>query len=74
MIEREIQDRNNTVWKCVQAFSGVSGDLAEKAKEIEGDRTKVTVVCTPSGGAQTVRLQLNEGWGKTIFPTISLQN
>lgn len=51
----------------MQAFSGMSKDKTEKATELAEDkRGQVTVVCTPSGGAQTVRLQLDENWNESI--------
>lgn len=61
--QREITDENNTAWTCVQAYAGLDSKAAEKATEIaESDEGTVTVVCTPSGGAQTVRLELNKNW------------
>jgi hypothetical protein len=67
MEQREITDSNNTRWTCVEAFGGMNEKLAEKAKEItESENGKVTVVCTPSGGAQTVRLQLAEDWQESM--------
>ena len=37
--------------------------MAEKAIDLtENKQGKVTVVCTPTGGAQTVRLDLDENW------------
>lgn len=62
MKQREVTDTNNTRWTCVQAFAGSNNEeLAEKGKEINGNG-KVDVVCTPSGGQQSVRLQLNDEW------------
>lgn len=64
MTERVVTDSDNKQWTCVQAFSGGDNpELAEKAKEINGNG-KVDVVCTPSGGEQSVRLQLQEDWEK----------
>ena len=63
MTQREVTDQNNTTWTCVQAYGGLSGKAAEKAAEItETDDGKVPVVCTPSGGAQSVRLSLPTDW------------
>jgi hypothetical protein len=62
MTQREVTDNNNTRWTCVQALSATGNEeLAEKAKEQTGNG-KVPVVCTPSGGAQSVRLELEENW------------
>lgn len=60
MILREIQDNDNVRWQCVEAYSAVAG-----SEEILND-SMVTVVCTPSGGAQTVRLQLQKGWNESL--------
>ncbi|WP_224996430.1 hypothetical protein [Cesiribacter sp. SM1] len=63
MEQREVTDQEGTSWTCVQAFAGVSGALAEKAKELSEDKNhKVPVVCTPRGGAQSVRLELANDW------------
>jgi hypothetical protein len=56
MKQREITDENNVKWQCVQAFAGI------ETERIENDEGKVPVVCTPSGGAQTVRLDLSKNW------------
>ena len=67
MIQREVTDKEGTRWTCVQAYSGLEGKLAEKAAELaETSQGKVTVVCTPSGGAQTVRLELEETWHEQL--------
>ncbi|HEY9421503.1 MAG TPA: hypothetical protein VIW92_08820 [Thermoanaerobaculia bacterium] len=63
MKQREIQDDENIAWTCVQAFSGLSGQAAEEAAErIESEEGRVPVVCTPSGGEQSVRLELPKDW------------
>lgn len=63
MQQREVTDQHHTTWTCVQAYAGVDSAAATEATErstsAEGT---VTVVCTPSGGAQTVRLDLNQDW------------
>lgn len=63
MKQREIQDADNTTWTCVQALSGLSGQAAvEAAEKIESAEGSVPVVCTPSGGEQSVRLDLPGDW------------
>jgi hypothetical protein len=63
MKQREVTDSNNTTWTCAQAYAAVNSEAAEKAMDIsENAEGKVPVVCTPSGGAQTVRLQLPSNW------------
>ena len=63
MKQREVTDKEGTRWTCVQAFSALEGKAGEIAAELsETDEGKVQVVCTPSGGAQTVRLDLEQNW------------
>ena len=60
---REVQDGEGTTWSCIQAYAGLSNDAEKReAALIEGAPNLVEVVCTPSGGAQTVRLQLASDW------------
>lgn len=61
---REVTDDEGTTWSCVQAFAGLSDDgaareAAEQAAEGDG---KLAVVCTPRGGAQSVRVELPPDW------------
>ena len=63
MKQREVTSQDNTTWTCVQAYAGVESAAAEEAVEkSESDEGTVPVVCTPSGGAQTVRLELAKDW------------
>lgn len=62
MKQREVQDQNNTRWVCVEALSGLSDNTSEVAEKIQDRNGKVPVVCTPSGGAQTVRIKVNPDW------------
>ena len=58
---REVTDGEGVTWSCVQAYAGLNeGGENEEAAWVEGDLFQV--VCTPSGGAQTVRLELQGGW------------
>ena len=67
MKQREVTDNENTRWNCVQAFSMANKENLDKATELsENDGDKVTVVCTPTGGAQTVRLELDAGWEELL--------
>lgn len=61
---REVTDEGGVTWSCVQAYAGLSGGGGSKdeAARVEGARDTFEVVCTPSGGAQTVRLELKGGW------------
>jgi hypothetical protein len=62
-----VQDAENTTWTCVQALSGLTGQAAEEAAErIESEKGTVPVICTPSGGEQSVRLELPRDWVDTM--------
>ncbi|HYF58057.1 MAG TPA: hypothetical protein VEA81_03780 [Burkholderiaceae bacterium] len=63
MKQREVQDDDRTRWTCAQALAGVDGDAADVAqRKADADGAPVAVVCTPSGGARSVRLALASGW------------
>jgi predicted RNase H-like nuclease (RuvC/YqgF family) len=67
MIQREVTDQENIRWTCVQAFSATHEKALEKLESMAAkDNGKITVVCTPSGGAQTVRLELDKDWEHQI--------
>ncbi|HLL81951.1 MAG TPA: hypothetical protein VK420_04845 [Longimicrobium sp.] len=63
---REVTDGDGVRWTCVQAYAGLaqSADEAgnQEAARVDGERDRFRVVCTPSGGAQTVALELPGGW------------
>jgi hypothetical protein len=65
---REVTDADGTTWSCVQAFAGLGDGAAAQAaaeRAAEGDGT-VAVVCTPGGGAQSVRLSLPADWAHAL--------
>ena len=67
MKQREITGKENIKWTCVQAYAGLDGKLSEETLELsENNDGTVTVVCTPSGGAQTVRLHLSRDWEQQL--------
>jgi hypothetical protein len=60
---REITDDNGVTWSCIQAFAGFGNNPAKAdAARVEGTADRFHVVCTPSGGARSVRIELPEGW------------
>lgn len=65
-MERAVSDGNGITWTCIQAFTGLS-DQAEnqEAAQVKGQEGIYWVVCTPSGGAKSVRLKLPDGWETT---------
>ena len=52
---RLVTDADAIQWSCIEASA---------ARLTEDDDAPVPVVCTPSGGAQSVRLDLPRGWGE----------
>jgi hypothetical protein len=58
---RDVLDADGITWTCIQAFAGLGNDPEKTAAaRVEGGR--VQVVCTPSGGARSVRLHLSPDW------------
>ena len=63
MKQREVTDSENIKWTCVQAYAGMEGKVSEKTEELsENNEGNVPVVCTPTGGAQSVRIELAKEW------------
>jgi hypothetical protein len=60
---REVTDADGIAWSCVQAFAGLGGgpDKTEAAR-VDGSDELLHVVCTPSGGARSVHLELGRRW------------
>ena len=61
MDQREVTDREGITWTCIQALSGIS----DEAAQVKGEEDRYWVVCTPSGGAQSVRVKLQGNWQTT---------
>ena len=62
-MEREIRDSNGITWVCIQAYSGLSHNAENQdAAQVKGQEDSYWVVCTPSGGAKSVRLKLEGEW------------
>ena len=67
MKQREVQDGENVRWTCAQALAGVGSSVeAAAAAQVESDAGTVPVVCTPSGGARSVRVELASGWEERL--------
>lgn len=60
---REVTDAGGTAWTCLEAFAGLGSDAAKDAAARIAGPGNVAVVCTPSGGARSVRLSLPPDWG-----------
>jgi hypothetical protein len=64
---RAVTDQEHTTWTCVQAYTDLNEDPDEGASGISSDEEgHVSVICTPSGGAQSVRLDLNPDWAEAL--------
>ena len=59
---RTVTDGDNVVWTCVQAYAGLTEPRRAEADAVLATDELVAVVCTPSGGAQSVRVELPAGW------------
>lgn len=64
MTTRDVTDADGTRWTCAQAYAGLAAD--SPAAEATSDGATVDVVCTPDGGAQTVRLALPPDWRTSV--------
>ena len=62
--QREVTDSEQTKWTCVQAYAGLGDGAAAEAlaERLATEGKPVPVVCTPTGGAQSVRLELSHDW------------
>ncbi|AWB19971.1 hypothetical protein DA075_02675 [Methylobacterium currus] len=56
--QRDVTTRDGTAWTCIEALA----DMPESAKDKLAGEGRRAVVCTPSGGAHSVRLSLAEDW------------
>jgi hypothetical protein len=64
---REVSDGEGITWSCIQAFAGLGNDPEKTdAARVDGTRNQVHVVCTPSGGAKSVRIELTEDWETSL--------
>ena len=64
---REVSDAEGITWTCIQAFAGLGNDPEKTdAARVDGTRNQVHVVCTPSGGARSVRIELTEDWEASL--------
>jgi hypothetical protein len=60
--QRSVTTEDGTEWTCVQAYAGLQEAPEAIAAKLADQKGRVPVVCTPSGGAQSVRLKLPEEW------------
>jgi hypothetical protein len=63
---REVTDADGVTWSCIQALAGLGNDPAKAAAaRVDGTADRYRVVCTPSGKAHSVRVELPGGWEET---------
>jgi hypothetical protein len=71
---REVSDGEGITWSCIQAFAGLGNDPEKTdAARVNGTHDQVHVVCTPSGGAKSVRIELNVDWETSLHEDDLLQ-
>ena len=71
---REVSDAEGITWTCIQAFAGLGNDPEKAdAARVEGTQNQVHIVCTPSGGAKSVRLELTKDWETSLSDDDLLQ-
>ncbi len=71
---REVMDSDGITWSCIQAFAGLGKDPEKtEAARVDGTRDTFHVVCTPSGGAKSVRVELPGNWEKGLSDEKLLQ-
>ena len=64
---REVKDSDGVTWTCIQAFAGLGKDPEKiEAARVEDSKNRFHVVCTPSGGAKSVRVELPGNWEKSL--------
>ena len=62
---REVRDDDGITWSCVEAYAGLSGEAGDAARA-DGPGERYRVVCTPSGGAKSVELELPASWEESM--------
>lgn len=71
---REVSDGEGVTWSCTQAFAGLSeGAEKDEAARVKGTDDCYHVVCTPSGGAKSVRIKLPGDWETALSDEALLQ-
>jgi hypothetical protein len=64
---RDVTDADGITWSCTPAYAGLAGDGAPPdAARVEGTDDRYWLVCTPSGGAASVRLEVPGDWERSL--------
>jgi hypothetical protein len=64
---RDVKDSEGITWTCIQAFAGLGKDPEKtEAARVEDSKNRFHVVCTPSGGSKSVRIELPGNWEKSL--------
>jgi hypothetical protein len=64
-LPREVRDEQGITWSCVVAYAGLSGGGGDAARA-DGPGERYRVICTPSGAARSVELELPAGWERSV--------
>lgn len=59
---REIDNGEGITWTCAEAYAGLGGGGGDAARVDGAEGELYRVICTPSGGARSVELELPAGW------------
>ena len=64
---REVTGADGISWSCVEAYAGLSGENGRGAvSHAATGGGNSEVVCTPGGGAKSVRLELPADWEASL--------
>lgn len=67
MKQRVVTAPDHTTWTCIQAYANLDGEdpdqMEDKGAEAEGP---VPVICTASGGAPSLCLELAADWAEAM--------
>lgn len=56
-----------TTWTCIQAYAGLDGEEPDQGNDDSPDAAgHVPVICTASGGAPSLCLELDPDWAEAM--------
>lgn len=60
---RDVTDDEGITWTCTPPYAGLAAEGAmPDAARVEGSDERYHVVCTPAGGARSVRVEVPADW------------
>jgi hypothetical protein len=64
---RDVTDADGTTWSCTPAYAGLAtGGEPPDAARVDGADDCYWLVCTPSGGAPSVRVAVAADWEQAL--------